>query len=185
MLPAGLVIFEEKHMKQVMLLLAFIGSAAILFAQKDMKTISPAGNKFSFSIPVIMDTMPADKILIKYNKKPDAKSWYYANTDYSFSIVMDEVAADITEDMLEPLKPQLLAQLGKQKFTENRIITVNGHQLIAVAFDSGVPGGKIFNRRIYFVAGSKLFSIAYNTTETDLQTRKTQINNSISSLRIK
>jgi hypothetical protein len=48
-----------------------------------------------------------------------------------------------------------------------------------------VPGNKIFNRRIYFVAGKKLFSVAYNTTETDLQKRKVEIESSIRSVKIK
>lgn len=172
-------------MSKVLTLLVFIVSCLNGAAQNGVKKITFTGNPFSLSIPVAMDTMPADKILVKYNKKPDVKSAYYANADFSFSIVMDEIASDITEDMLEPLQPQLLAQLGKQKFTENKSLTVNNHKILVLSFNSEVPGSKIFNRRIYFVARKKLFAVAYNTTETDLQKRKSEIENSIRSLQIK
>lgn len=154
-------------------------------AQTETRSIQFAANKCSIAIPAVMDTMPADKILIKYNKQPDAKSRYYANADYSFSMVMDEIAAEITEDMLEPLKPQLLQQLGKQNFSENKMITVSGHKLIVVAYNAAVPGGQLFNRRIFFVADKKLYSVAFNTTITDLPKRKGQIESSIHSLRIR
>ncbi len=179
------IFLKENFMYRITLLLLLAANYFTAAAQKDLKAVSFAAHKFSISIPAVMDTMPADKIMLKYNKKPDAKSQYYANADYSFSIVMDEIAADITEDMLEPLKPQLLQQLGKQKLTENRSLNINGHKLIAVAFSSEVPGNKIFNRRIFFVAGKKLFSIAYNTTEADLAKRKAVIESSIRSLQIK
>lgn len=172
-------------MRKIFALLVFIVSVLHSSAQNGVKKISFAGNPFLLSIPAVMDTMPADKIIVKYNKKPDAKSAYYANADFSFSIVIDEIATDITADMLEPLKPQLIAQLGKQNFTENRLLTVNNHKIIVLSFNSEVPGSKIFNRRIYFVAGKQLFSIAYNTTETDLQKRKNEIESSIRSIKIK
>lgn len=171
----------------VRLLLLFSACIVSLtgWSQQDTKTVALPGKNFYISLPALMDTMPADKILVKYNKQPGGKSAYYANPDFSFSVVMDEVAAAVTADMLEPLKPQLLAPLGKQQFSENKLITVNGHKLIVVAYNSVVTGGTIFNRRIFFVAGDKLFSIAYNSTTADLQKRKTQIESSIRSLQIK
>lgn len=170
-------------MRNSIALVFFICVSLTSVAQKDFKPLSFTG--FTMSIPAAMDTMPADKILVKYNKKPDTKSAYYANADFSFSIVIDEVAQDITEDMLLPLKPQLLTQLGNQKFTEDKILTISNHKVIAVSFNSEVPGNKIFNRRIFFVANKKLFSVAYNTTEADLKNRKAQIESSIRSLLIK
>jgi hypothetical protein len=172
-------------MHKILTLLGFIFLSLSSNAQNGTKAISFSGNPFMLSIPAIMDTMPADKILIKYNKKPDAKSAYYANADFSFAIVVDEIANNITEDMLEPLKPQLLTQLGKQKFTENRMLTFSNHKIWVLSYNTEVPGSKIFNRRIYFVAGKKLFSVAYNTTETDLQKRKVEIESSIRSVKIK
>lgn len=172
-------------MRIIFVLLVFIISILQCSAQNGVKKITFTGNSFSLSIPVVMDTMPADKIIVKYNKKPDTKSAYYANADFSFAIVIDEIAKDITEDMLEPLKPQLLTQLGNQTFTENKILTIGRHKMLVLSFNTAVPGSKIFNRRIYFVAGKKLFSVAYNTTEADLQNRKTAIEKSIRSVEIK
>lgn len=172
-------------MRQIITLLLCTVVVFTVAAQKEVKTISFAGNKLFINLPAGMDTMPVEKIMIKYQKKPDEKTAYYGNADYSFSLVVTEIANDITEAMLEPLKPQLLAQLGKQEFTENRMLVINGHTIMAAAYTSVVPGNKIFNRHFFVVAGGRLFTLAFNSTETDLAARKAQIEKSIRSLKIK
>lgn len=156
-----------------------------LNAQKTNTGISFLGSHLSLQLPAGMDTMPADKIMVKYQKKPDAKTSYYGNADYSFSAVVSEIANDITEPVMLQIKSQLLQQLGKQNFTENKVLTINGHKLIVVSYTTAVPGNKIFNRHVFVAAGNKLFAIAFNTTEADLVKRKAQIEKSIRSVTIK
>jgi hypothetical protein len=99
--------------------------------------------------------------------------------------VVSEIANDITEPVMLQIKDQLLQQLGKQNFTENKVLTINGHKLIVVSYTTVVPGNKIFNRHVFVAAGNKLFAIAFNTTEAELVKRKAQIEKSIRSVKIK
>lgn len=172
-------------MRQFCILLFLCCSIIQLNAQKSTREINFAGGHMLFHIPAEMDTMPADKIMVKYQKKPDAKTAYYGNGDYSFSLVVSEIANDITEPVMLQIKGQLLQQLGKQNFTENNVLTINGHKIIAAAYTTVVPGTKIFNRHFFAAAGNKLYAIAFNTTEADLAKRKALIEKSIRSLKIK
>lgn len=172
-------------MRQFCTLFFLYCSIIQLNAQKSTREINFAGGNMVFHIPAEMDTMPADKIMVKYQKKPDAKTAYYGNGDYSFSLVVSEIANDITEPVMLQIKGQLLQKLGKQNFTENNVLTINGHKIIAAAYITAVPGTKIFNRHFFAAAGNKLYAIAFNTTEADLAKHKAQIEKSILSLKIK
>lgn len=173
-------------MYKISTLLFAIVIAAAAVAQTGTKIVSYAGDKLSMNMPAGMDTMSTDNIWTKYHKTPDGKTKYFANTDVSFSMVLNEVANKVTEADMVKHKDDLTAALQtKYELSENQVLTVNGHKIVVVAFSSDAPNSKIFNRRFFAVAGGKLVSASFNTTDEDLEIRKAVIEACIRSVLIK
>ncbi|MFN8253288.1 MAG: hypothetical protein U0V75_15580 [Ferruginibacter sp.] len=156
-------------------------------AQGNTKTVLFENGKLSINIPADQDTMSSANIQAKYHRNPDGKTKYFSNSDFTFSIVLNELMPNkVTEAGMMQHKDDLVQQIqSKFELTENDVITVNGHKLIVVSFTSEVPSGKIFNRRFMAVADNKLVMVSYNTTEDDLENRKAQIESSIRSVQVK
>ncbi len=64
-------------------------------AQTKTTTISVFDNKLSMSIPSDVKPMTTEQIQIKYHKSPNDRSYYYADEDMSFSVVLLVIRQDV------------------------------------------------------------------------------------------
>jgi hypothetical protein len=156
-------------------------------AQKKTTTIGLFDNKLSMSIPSDVKPMTGEQIQVKYHKAPNDRSFYYADEDMSFSIVLSVIGQNVKEEDMIKNKDELISMFATKgiKLEENEIKKIKTHRIIIVSFYSVVPDGKIFNRRFYAVADGKLIMTTFNCTEAIQKQREPEIEAAINSTEIK
>jgi len=130
--------------------------------------------------------MTEDQINYKYKKNPDNKSFYYANKDLTFSIVLVSVADSVTETEMLANKDGIIDGITAKGFKvdEYEMKKINNHTLIMVAFYSEPSGGRVVNKRFYGVVNNKMIMVSFNCAADELMKRKYQIEQSINSVQI-
>ena len=174
-------------MKRIFLLTLCGYAFSTAFAQTGTKRITAFGDKFSISVPADVDTMSAEYMKYKYHKTPDGKSYFFCDKNAEFSIVIAPMQDGTKEEDLIKHKEEFFNSFTAKgyKLEESDVKKINGHSVVVVSFYSDVPGGKIFNRRFFAVAGNKLVQVTYNSFGDDMEKRKLQIEQSINSVIIK
>jgi len=174
-------------MKPGLISIFFILATVITIAQTTSKLIRIFNNRLMMSVPFDVNVMTEEQINYKYKTAPDSKSFYYANQDLTFSIVLAPVADSVTETEMLANKDGIIDGITSKGFKveEYEIRKINNHTLIIVAFYSEPAGGRVLNKRFYGVVNNKMIMVSFNCAADELMKRKYQIEQSINSVEIK
>ena len=174
-------------MKTTLLFFASFFFALTGMSQSSTKTISLFENKLKIDIPADVHEMNEATVKLKYHKSKDGKTFFYADDDASFSFAVSTIAEKVKETDMVKHKDEFTAKLGSGGFKpeSNEVKIVNGHSLLVIAFYSEVPGGKVYNKKVFGVTSGKLFMIAFNCTEGQLAKRLPEIESAINSIHVK